>query len=165
MNKTKKIAYLAAALLCLAAGVPAAIAADDAAAIRTTSAAWFNAYNAGNADAVAQYYAEDAVLYPPSVYPLRGRAAIKKFLFKDMADMRGAGISLVPSSGDDVGVNGDTAWHAGSFTVKSKTGEKVDEGAYIEVWRKKDGKWTMLRDIWNSSTPAPEFTSPPEPKK
>jgi len=41
----------------------------------------------------------------------------------------------------------------------------VDTGSCMEVLQKKGGKWLIVRDIWNSSTPpaAPTAAAPPPP--
>lgn len=68
MKVLKKIALLAAGVLWFAAA-PIAAAADDAATIRANTEAWFKAFNAGNADAVAASYADDAVVMAPGPLP------------------------------------------------------------------------------------------------
>jgi uncharacterized protein (TIGR02246 family) len=153
MGIVKQSALYAMALLGLLAAAPSASAADDAATIRAGTESWMKAYNAGNADAIASMYAEDAVVMPPGAPTARGRAAIKQFLVKDIAGARSAGVTLVMAKESDVGVNGDVAWHAGTYTVRDKAGATVDSGGYMEVWRKTGGKWLIIRDIWNSSTP------------
>jgi uncharacterized protein (TIGR02246 family) len=155
MNIVKRIVFLAAAMLGLAMSAPIAMAADDAARIRAGTEAWIKAYNAGNADAITPLYAENAVVMPPGAPLARGRAAIKQFLVKDIAGAQSAGVVLVLGSENDVAVKGDVAWHAGTYSVKDKAGATVDAGGYMEVWRKAGGKWLIIRDIWNSSTPPP----------
>ena len=155
MNNVKRIVFLAAAMLGLAMSAPIAMAADDAARIRAGTEAWIKAYNAGNADAITPLYAENAVVMPPGARLARGRAAIKQFLVKDIAGAQSAGVVLVLGSENDVAVKGDIAWHAGTYSVKDKAGATVDAGGYMEVWRKAGGKWLIIRDIWNSSTPPP----------
>ena len=77
-------------------------------------------------------------------------------------------MSLAQSKINDVAVKGDMAWHAGTYSV-IKDGKTVDTGGYMEVLRKKGGKWLIVRDIWNSSTPpaaapplAPAPAAPPK---
>ncbi|HVE88986.1 MAG TPA: SgcJ/EcaC family oxidoreductase [Burkholderiaceae bacterium] len=162
MKVLKKIALLAAGVFYFAA-TPIAVAADDAATIRANTEAWFKAFNAGNADAVAASYANDAVVMAPGAPPASGAAAIKQLLSKEMAGMKAAGVSLAQGKLNDVAVKGDMAWHAGTYSV-IKDGKTVDTGSYMEVLRKKDGKWLIVRDIWNSSTsPAAPATASPAP--
>jgi uncharacterized protein (TIGR02246 family) len=167
MGIVKRSALYAMAVLGLLAAAPFASAADDAATIRAGTEAWIKAHNAGNADAIAAMYAEDAVVMPPGAPVARGRAAIKQFIVKDIAEARTAGVTLVLAKESDVAVKGDSAWHAGTYTVKDKAGATVDSGGYMEIWRKAGGKWLIVRDIWNSSTPpaAPAAAPAAKPTK
>ncbi len=161
MKVTKMIAWLAAAAFWLAAA-PIAVAADDAATIRANTEAWFKAFNAGNADAVAATYADDAVVMAPGASPASGAAAIKQQIVKEIAGAKSGGVSLAQGKINDVAVKGDMAWHSGTYSV-IKDGKTVDTGGYVEALRKKGGKWLIVRDIWNSSTPPAAAPSPPAP--
>ena len=163
MKVSKKIALLAAGMFWLAAA-PMAVAADDAATIRANTEAWFKAFNAGNADAVAASYAADAVVMAPGAPPASGAAAIKELIAKEIAGAKSAGVTLAQGKINDVAIKGDMAWHAGTYSA-IKDGKTVDTGAYMEVLRKKGGKWLIMRDIWNSSTPPtpPAAAPPPAP--
>ncbi len=141
----------------------AAAANDAAATIRANTAAWIKAYNAGNADAIVPLYAEDAVIMPPGAPLARGHAAIKQFLVKDIAGAQAAGVALVLTGKDDVGISGDLAWHSGTYSVTDKAGKTVDTGKYMDVSRKTGGKWHMIRDIWNSDAPPPAPAAAPTP--
>jgi len=62
----------------------------------------------------------------------------------------------VPSPNAEVGVSGDLAWIWNTFTVTDKAGATVDAGKYLTLAERKDGKWHIIRDIWNSdNSPAP----------
>ena len=161
MKVWKRIALLAAAVFWFAAA-PIALAADDAATIRANTEAWFKAFNAGNAGAVAASYAEDAVVMAPGSPPASGSAAIKQLIATEIAGAKSAGVSLVQGKINDVAVKGDMAWHAGMYSV-IKDGKTIDTGGYMEVLRKKGGKWLIVRDIWNSSTPPAAAPPPPVP--
>ena len=161
MKVLKKIALLAAGVFCFAAA-PIAAAADDSATIRSNTEAWFKALNAGNADVVAASYADDAVVMAPGSPPATGAAAIKQLVAKEIAAAKSGGVSLAQGKINDVAVKGDMAWHAGTYSV-IKDGKTVDTGGYMEVLRKKGGKWLIVRDIWNSSTPAATAPAPAAP--
>jgi len=147
--------WLSTGLIALAAASPSCWAADAAAAIRAGSAAWFSAANAGKTDAVVALYATDAIVMPPGSKPLRGHAAIKPYVANEIPGTVASGITLVLDSGSDAGVQGNTGWHAGTYSVKDKSGATIDTGAFMEIWRKTGGAWHIYRDTWNSSTPAP----------
>ena len=54
---------------------------------------------------------------------------------------------------DAAGVSGDMAWHSGTFHVAGANGANLGTGKYVEVSRKTDGKWLMIRDVWNNDAP------------
>lgn len=134
------------------AAATAATPADEQ-AIRAINVAWFKAYNAHDVDGVTALYADDAVLNVPGMPAARGSAAIKEAYQKDIAAMTKAGYTNNQGSSDDVGVSGDLAWQWSTFTVTDKSGKTVDTGKYVTVFQRKDGKWLIIRDIWNSDGP------------
>lgn len=146
------------------AGPPAQDTAADEAKLRADLSAWFEHYNAGNADGVASQYAEDAVLMPPNAPASTGRAAIRTWIAADSATTRAAGLSLKNNGVTGVGVTGDTAWMSGTFSVMDSSGKAVDAGKYLSVHRRAGGAWLYIRDTWNSDTPLPP-ASPATQKK
>ena len=40
-----------------------------------------------------------------------------------------------------------------TFKVTDKSGATVDAGKYLTPAARKDGKWRIIRDIWNSDNP------------
>ena len=95
----------------------AADSAKEMAALQAVDQEWARAYNAGNADAVASLYGEQAVLLPPGAPAVNGRAAIKAFFVKDTAESQKAGVvfSLGPKPAG--GVSGDMGWQSGTYAV------------------------------------------------
>lgn len=144
---------------------PAANTAADEGAIRAINPAWFKAYNAGDADGIVALYAEDAVLNPPGAPPARGPAAIREFLAKDIAGLAASGATFNSGANPEFGVSGDLGWEWNTFTVTDETGATVDAGKYVTVYGRKDGKWLIIRDIWNSdaapAAPPPEAATAP----
>lgn len=166
MHVVPRTARAAAILVWFAMAALPVAAADNpeaAAAIRAGSAAFLKAYNAGDVDAVLTHFEDGAVAMPPNAPPVRGRAAIRGFVEKGIAGAKANGISIALGSTDEVGVSGDLAWHSGPYSI-SKHGTPIDAGKYLETWHKSDGKWRMIRRIWNSNMPAPGTASAPAPK-
>lgn len=130
------------------------VAADEA-AIRAADSTWFSAHNAGDADAVAALYADDAVISVPGAPAARGSAAVRAAIAKDVADMKAGKLTLAPSPTADVGVSGDLGWIWNTFTAKDKSGATVDAGKYLTLLARRDGQWRIIRDIWNSDNAAP----------
>lgn len=157
--------WAAIGLIAFGGAVPACWAATDATVIRAGTAAWFTAANQGQTDAVVALYTPDAVLMPPGSKPLRGHAAIRPYIAKELVGTARSGIVLVLDGGSEVGVQGHTGWHAGTYTVKDTSGAAIDSGAFMEIWRNTRGTWRIHRDTWNSSTPAPAETPDAAPSK
>jgi uncharacterized protein (TIGR02246 family) len=143
-------------LLACGSAPPVADSAADQAALRAADSAWFTAVNAGDVDGVTALYAEDAVVNVPGAPPARGSAAIRGVLAKDIENASKGGVKLVPGPNVEVGVSGDLGWIWNTFTVTDKAGAIVDAGKYLTLAERKDGKWRIIRDIWNSdNSPAP----------
>lgn len=158
MNVSNRIAIVLTGLLALAAckpsTAPAADTSADEAALRAGTTTWMEAYNAGDPDRIVALYAPDAVVMPPHAPVASGHEAMKAYLTTDIANTKAAGMTLVDGE-SSAGVSGDLGWHSGAYTVKSASGETVDSGSYMEIWRKSaDGTWLIVRDIWNSDRPA-----------
>jgi uncharacterized protein (TIGR02246 family) len=164
MKAVRRFALLAI-LACPLAWTPPASAADESARIRAGTDAWVKSFNAGNAGAVVALYAEDAVVMPPGVPMARGTAAIKEMLAKEIAGAKKGGVTFVLMTEDEVGMSGDLAWHSGTYRATDKAGKVVDSGKYLETWHKANGKWRIIRDMWNSDGPvaAPAPTPAPSP--
>ncbi|MGQ0384384.1 MAG: YybH family protein [Gammaproteobacteria bacterium] len=160
MRILKSAAIVAAGLLALAGcqkAVDVAAVTDEA---KRGVRDWAAAYNAGDADTIAAKYAEDAIVMPPGTTASVGREAFRTFIAADIAGAKAAGVTLSISDGDTAGVSGDLAWHSGAYTVQDASGATVDSGNYLEVLQNFDGKWLIVRDIWNSDRP-PAPAAPP----
>jgi uncharacterized protein (TIGR02246 family) len=127
--------------------------AADEAAIRAINPAWFTAYNARNPDGIAALYADDAVLNIPGLPPVRGQAAIREAVGKDVEASAAAGLIFNGGSAPEFGVSGDLGWEWNTFTITDASGATVDSGKYVTVYGRRDGKWLIIRDIWNSDVP------------
>lgn len=160
MNKFKYVAFLATALVVLAACAPnAPDSAADVAAIKADGQVWYDLYNAGDADGVAALYAEDGVVMAPGAPAAVGRASIRDYIASDIANSKAAGLT---SKGDEVtdgAAEGNMAWIRGSFSVIDASGTTVDTGKYLTVYRRTNGQWQIIRDIWNSEIPLPGVTA------
>lgn len=157
MLRHKALSWLAAGLFLLTGLAQAAppTTAHDEAALRTQTSNWAKAYNGGNAAAVAAEYAEDALLLPPGAPGVRGWAAIQAYFTKDIAGSQAAGVVFVIDPGSEVGVAGDLGWESGTFKV-TLHGAVIETGKFLSVSRKQKGKWSYVRDTWNTDTaPAP----------
>lgn len=129
-----------------------AITAEDKAAIQALSDSFGTAMKAGDWDTLASAYAEDAIMYPPDAPAVTGREAIKKS-FSEFPPVKDFVAEIHEVEG-----YGDLAYLRGSavLTITLPDGKEAKEsGKYIEIYRKQpDGKWLMVRDIYNMDAPA-----------
>jgi len=154
---------MAAAAACAQTAPAVVDTAADEAKLNADALIWFEHYAKVDADGMANLYAEDALLMPPGAHAVTGRPGIKMFLGEDAAKSKAGGISLRNASVTGTGINGDTGWISGSYTVHDATGASVDSGSYLSVHRRTNGAWLYIRDIWNSDrppAPAPPATAP-----
>lgn len=148
-------AAFAAAVLFALAGCqkPAADAAAIEAELKQNARDWFAAFNAGDLETVVASYAQDAVVMAPGNTAAAGHEAIRAVLGELYDELQDAGLTLALNDGDVVGVSGDLAWHSGGYRVNDAGGAAVDGGNYLATLQNVEGKWLLVRDIWNSDWP------------
>ena len=122
---------------------------------------WQSAYDAKDATAMAEIYAENGAVMPPNSESVNGRAAIEDFF----AGFHASGLG-VEIQDNETYAHGDVGYKVGTYTISDADGANIDEGKYVEIWRYIDGTWQMRRDIFNSNLPlsAPEPESEPSPE-
>ena len=106
------------------------------------------AFNRGDAAAVAALYTEDATLLPPGADILTGRRAAQA-RWQAAYDTGARNLSLDPVS---VETWGDAAREIGRFTlqVPGQGGQTARvEGKYVVVWKNTADGWRLDTDIWN----------------
>jgi uncharacterized protein (TIGR02246 family) len=136
------------------AAAPAPDATADEQAIRAINPAWFKAHQSGDVEGLVAIYADDAVINAPGAPPARGTAAIREAFTKEIRDMTAAGLAQTSGRNPEFAVSGDLGYEWNTYTVKDKSGKTVDTGKYVSVFTRRNGKWVIVRDIWNSDMPA-----------
>lgn len=136
---------------------PAAPKVDTAAieqTIRQEVKTWNGYLAAGNDSAVAALYTEDAVLMPPNLARISGRASIRQFWAQFLALKVTGEIS---TTSVQVASSGDLAVEAGTYhlTVPTPGGPQTDTGKYLVSWTRGSDGWHVVWDIWNSDQPLP----------
>lgn len=161
MGMLKKAVLLATGLITVAAcASKAPDTTADEAALKADPVAWAEAYNAGNADGVANLYAEDGILLAPGAPAAVGRGAIREFIKSDIEKSKAEGLAFKIGDMTGVGVSGDLGWLSGTFSVTDSAGAAVDAVKFLSVYRRTNGKWQLIRDTWNSDT-APAAAAAP----
>jgi uncharacterized protein (TIGR02246 family) len=148
---------------CTAATPPAQNVDADKAKLEADASSWFDFLARGDADGMANLYAEDALLMPPGVPAINGRAAIRTFLANELSGMKTAGLTIKNGTVTGADVAGDTGWISGNYTVVDGSGAVVDSGSYMSVHKRTNGQWLYIRDTWNSDRP-PAAPAPPASK-
>ncbi len=115
--------------------------------IQALENSWAAADNARNANAVAAFYADDAMSLANNKLISVGKAAIKKDIEESMAK-RAKG-STVSYDIMDVFGNENTVTEVGKSTFKDASGKVISTGKYMAIWEKRNGKFICIRDIYN----------------
>jgi uncharacterized protein (TIGR02246 family) len=132
--------------------VPSLSAADQA-GIRSADSAFMAAANAGDADQVAEVYAQDGSVLAPNLPPQKGRDAVRAFWggFLDAYTVR------FEIASDTIEGRGDLAYNQGHYRYTAVPKAKgvpgiADEGKFLEILKKqRDGSWKYVVDMYSSN--------------
>ena len=114
--------------------------AADENAIRAAVESYVNAYNRGDAEAVAAHWSESGEWTSPSGQRFQGRRAIEKELENLFAENKGVRIEVVNPSIRIV--SADAATEEGTVRVVRPAAPPSDS-TYLAVHVKKDGQWKL----------------------
>ncbi|MCL6698457.1 SgcJ/EcaC family oxidoreductase [Sphingomonas sp. NSE70-1] len=134
--------------------VASATSTADEEAIRRQVARWLELIKSKDSAAIAQIYTEDGAVMPPNATIGKGRAAIQQ-TWASMMNTPGFELTFAP---EQIVLSGssDMALDRGTYRLTIAPSGKVqsDTGKYVVVWRKVDGEWKAVADIFNSDLPA-----------
>ena len=107
------------------------------------------AYVAGDYDKMVGVYTRDGKIMPPGAPIIEGHEAIRqRWVLPE-----GVHVTRHKSTPVEVILTGDDkAYDAGYYegTTRRADGSLVNwKGKYVIIWKKEDGQWKMLYDIWN----------------
>lgn len=146
------------AMLLVTACQPAAgpLSDADVTALRALGQSYAQAVLAGDADAVASLYAEDAVEMPPSVPSRVGKDAIRA------GYQGGVPATAFTMTAVEIAGRADLAYDRGTWSwtgVMPGMAEPATEaGKYLAIARRQaDGSWLWTAVIWNSDAPPPQM--------
>jgi ketosteroid isomerase-like protein len=148
-------ASLVAVLLALT--TTPSVAQTTASEIERANQQFEQAFNGGDAAAVARLYGGRATILPPEAGVIEGREAIQKF-WQGAIDAGLKNLTLKSTRVDEFG--GEAAREIGLFSLEApgpQGGASKIDGKYVVVWRKDGSQWQLDSDIWNMS-------KPPEPE-
>ena len=148
--------WLMSTLLVAAACAPAGntVTDSDLEAIRSNHVLFTEAMKSGNYDAVAELYAESAIVMPANEPMHRGRMSYRASLdgMPAVGDFAMSGEEMTPLSGDAVLVTGQFNI---SMMIPGAAMAMADTGKFLEVWVRQADGWKLGWDIWNSDLPLP----------
>ncbi|MDC1379631.1 nuclear transport factor 2 family protein [Algibacter sp.] len=108
-----------------------------------------DAYAAGekakDADAVVEYYSDDAISYSRNNQPLSGKAAIRDNMANSIAKDTTGNYNVYKVV--DLFAEGNTAIEIGSWTEFDASGNEKENGNYMSYFQKRDGKYLCVRDM------------------
>ena len=133
-------------LTCLMLAAASAFAQSKA-TMQKLNDRWADAFNKGDAAAVAAMYTEDAYVLPAGAAMIKGRPAIEAMWRQNMQQIGNVKCTTI----DVEPLGPSAAGEIGTCAFKTK-GQPPQNGAlkYAVVWRKEGGQWKLLQDIWNS---------------
>lgn len=130
---------------------------DAEEAIRKANSECSANVHAANAQAIVDnYYAPDAVAMAPNMPALRGREAIRQFWVGFLAS---GAVDLVLTSDNVTQASASVAVEMGHYdlSVTPAGGQAIkDKGKYLVMWKKANGRWWAVEDIFNSDMPLPK---------
>jgi uncharacterized protein (TIGR02246 family) len=101
------------------------------------------------------YFAPDGAFMAPNALAARGHAAIRQ-AWTAMFALPNLSVTFGPTSVDEA-ASGDLCYEIGTWALGHDTpaGRHEDRGKYVVVWKKRDGAWKVMADIFNSDVPTP----------
>ncbi len=145
-----------AALALLAACTPPPEPPDLAAeeqTIRDLDRRWVEAVASIDTMSIANLYTADGYFMPPNAPRVDGRDAIRS-AWAGM--LQGPNVSLTFQPTEIVvAQSADMAYDIGTYNLAmdGPEGRIEDEGKYVVVWKKVNGEWKVVADMFNSDKP------------
>jgi uncharacterized protein (TIGR02246 family) len=152
-RSARRIVYLAVVAAALGIAAVSLSAQATPAWAQDANAKWYAAFEAGDAAAIARFYASDTVVFVPD-QTLRGRAAIQAYHAGNFQKTRFKcdwGIDSVQVVGKQAAVLGHDACVE---TPKAGGAAKTTKSRWLTIYEQQaDGSWLMARDASEPVTP------------
>lgn len=108
---------------------------------------WAKASTDKDIATIVAFYADDAISMTNNKPMITGKAAIQKEIESEVAKSKEAAIVTYETL--DVYGNENIVTETGKTTSKNTAGKVTYTGKYMAVWEKRNGKWLVIRDIYN----------------
>jgi ketosteroid isomerase-like protein len=154
----KKIAVLFCASIILigCTRAPKVDTLAEANAIRNLEDQWTVALQKSDIDKIISFFNTNAVAMKPNTPISIGLQAIRKereSSFTDTTMLYKTYSSKIDTI--EVSASGDLAYVRGTdrITTKTPNGLVEDMGKWVDIWKKINGEWKVVVNIWNSDMP------------
>jgi uncharacterized protein (TIGR02246 family) len=159
MSTGKYVTLFASACLTLIGCAPTATVDTTAEldAIRNIEAEWTDAVRARDVDKLLGFFAPDAVTMDANAPISTGHDAIRGPLESWLADDAVSNTFVSTLEAIEVSASGDLAYTRGTHRFSQTTPNGLVEqiGKWVTVYKKIDGEWKVVVDIYNSDNPLP----------
>jgi uncharacterized protein (TIGR02246 family) len=160
-SRSRGLATVASLLLCACAAQHQSSTSGSGrgadairAQIEQATARFSEAFNRGDAAALAAMYDTGGVVLAPNAPPMRGRQNIEAFWL----GARQQGFRTLNLAVSSVELIGNHAIDIGTYTLVVQPpgqAEMTDRGKYMVLWKRQpDGSWKLYRDMFNTSMPS-----------
>lgn len=115
------------------------------------------AFAANDTIAMANFYAEDAIILPPNMPRAEGRDGVRGVFAGFVTSSPNPTLTL-DTDKVIVAESGELATEIGTFTISGTATDGTewqDKGKYLSVWKNVDGTWQNAVRTWNSDNPLP----------
>lgn len=110
---------------------------------------FMEAFDSQNAEKIVEeLFSIHATMYPPGSLPVTGGKEVMVQLWNGMFE---AGIQKAAVTTTNATAYGDIAIETGNVQLYAKEGVLIDDAKYIVQWIKENGKWKVLKNIWNTN--------------
>ena len=123
-------------------------------AIRAAGEQWQKDIAARNVDGIVALHTSDAVLMFSNAPLAKGSAAVRA-LYDEMVRTPGLLLHWVPTKIEVTSPTTATEYGTYTESYDSPGGKLRDNGNYVVLWRKIDGKWRVALDAPSTITPLP----------
>ena len=103
----------------------------------------------GDSVTAADNYTSDAKILAPNMPVVTGRDGMVGFA----SGFSKSGLKSFRLNVVDVWGNDEFVTEEGTYNMADANGKTMDQGKYLVLWKKENGKWKIFRDIFNSDMP------------
>jgi ketosteroid isomerase-like protein len=108
---------------------------------------WDTHFNSGDLNSLLSLYADDAIRLPNNQTIISGKEAIKKEMEIEQTKLKKGYTNN--SETTDVFGDENTVTEIGKTIRKDASGKVKSTGKYITIWKKVNGKFVTVREMWN----------------